>query len=118
MSRIKVGDHYKITIEGKWQGQYATSTAELAGMVLDGGFDPDETDEVSVEKIEPPVETFKPGDRLRRKAFGGYEITLADEGYLQHLSSGVSFHNYTPSSSPEFFNSEKFERVDLAEVPF
>jgi hypothetical protein len=67
-----------------------------------------------VEKIEPPVEVFKPGDRLRRKGWeGAYEITLGSEGYLQHLTSGgVSYSTYT-ASPREFFNSENFDKVDL-----
>lgn len=67
---------------------------------------------VSVEKIEPPVEVFKPGDRLRRLEGWNYEITLGDEGFFQHFNTGkVSFYRYDGSSGAKSFTSERYELV-------
>ena len=60
---------------------------------------------VSVEKIEPPVEVFKPGDVVRGKVFG-HVFTIADDGYVSH-STGAFRPGYNE------FNSVGYEKVSL-----
>lgn len=113
MAEIKYGDYVRITIEGPWLDDGYGTTEEIKAIGLWGEV---AGDTVMVEKIDPPVEVFKPGDRLRRKGFGDYEITLGDKGYLQHhvTSTGrVRYHKYSDSTNPEWFTSQRFEKVDI-----
>ena len=76
---------------------------------------------VSVEKLEPPVTVFKPGDRLRSTGHGIYEVTLGDSGYLQHYSEaaggGVEYYGYA-GNEREVFTSENYELLELVPKPF
>lgn len=73
---------------------------------------------VSVEKLKPKPEVFKPGDRLRRKNWAApYEITLASEGYLQHLPGGHVGY-YTDDVPRDRFNSDCYEKLEFAPAPF
>lgn len=110
VSDIKQGDYVRITIEGPWVGDDTTDGEQFDGDVQEYVNEP--TDRVFLTKIEPPVEVFKPGDRLRRNGFGGYEITLGTQGYLQHFPlSGESCYTEYGADPDDFFNSKNFEKV-------
>lgn len=121
---IQVGDKVRITIEDVViKVERSGRTVYLKNEAEDDlWFDLDEGNVASVEVVEkakPPVVTFKPGDRLRRKGWApiGYEITLADDGYLLHHVSGkVQYSKYGPNGA-EWFNSENFDKVELHEAP-
>lgn len=112
---VRSGDYVRVTIEG-----YHTNAHPLveygthAGDERNWEYESTDSDTVTIEKLEPPVEVFKPGDRLRRKGLGNYEITLGDEGYLQHLASGRTVYAKYGADAPDFFNSENFEKLNIA----
>lgn len=64
-SAIKDGDHVRIIIEGPWTGGDAREGVQHDGEAMEYVSNPD--DKVTLEKIEPPVVTFKPGDIVRHK---------------------------------------------------
>lgn len=116
---IQPGDYVRVTIEGTYEGGDGFITPGVhKDDERDWEYASGEGDTVTVEKVEPPVVVFKPGDRIRRKLTNGwdipYEITVADEGYLQHHSGGRVVWRGTRLE----FTSEDFEKVHLAEVPF
>lgn len=109
MGDIKPGDYVRITIEGPWYDDDYRTTEQIASI---REYEAYPADKVTVEKVEPPVEVFKPGDRLRRTDFGGYEITLGTQGYLQHPPlSGESRYTEYGADPDDFFNSKNFEKV-------
>lgn len=107
----KKGDRVRIVIEGPWLYTDETDveyTARTKGIVVA------DDDTFSIEKIEPPVTVFKSGDRIRRIGAGyepgmGYQVTLGDEGYLQHFTVGGS--DYCEYTGTEEFTSDFYELV-------
>lgn len=108
---IKAGDRVRITIEG------------IADEILSGqayGEHPEPRhfdtassrgDMVTIEKIEPPVVTFGPGDVVRKREWSthpGYLI-LAD-GQHASLENGA-IHEECSFKGP--FTSEDYERVNF-----
>jgi hypothetical protein len=121
MSEFKKGDRLRVTTEVEVVDPTPIHRNGLTALraILDGGVvDVVITPSSSIQKIEPPVETFQPGDRIRRKLTDGwtlpYEITVADGGYLHHHGNGEV--TWTPG--PARFTSRSYEKVNLAEVPF
>lgn len=102
------GDRVRVVMEGEvtWtSSESGRFTLESQNTVL-----PRAEHVVSIEKLEPPVRVFKPGDRLRRKSGAPYEITLTDTGYVQHVSNHNGHHDYSDTDE-EWFNSDNFELV-------
>lgn len=60
----------------------------------------------AIEKVEPPVEVFGPGDLVRSKEYG-FLYAIARDGYLS-LEAGLWAGVKYP------FTSERYERVDLS----
>ena len=123
MNEFRTGDRVRIVLETEVVGKRREGRTIYVKANGDDElwFDLDQ-DDITIEKLPPPVVTFKPGDRLRRKGYGAfaYEITLADEGYLQHFAaSGVEYNSYNSYSGTgrEFFNSDNFDLVKLYEPP-
>lgn len=117
---INVGDTLRVMFESVVLDIEDDGTIHLADEASGDNFyfHHDDANFVDAEVVKRAVVTFKPGDRLRRKDWSplGYEITLADDGYLQHLSNGaVGYHGYGTSRS--FFTSENFDLVTLCEPP-
>lgn len=114
--KFKKGDRVRVTIEGEVQRAFDSGALWLPGG-LGSTVDPDHI--VSAEKIEPPVEPFKPGDFVREIS-SGQVFYVAKGGYVQVKpwpASFVEFHNGDiendlPSTTGEY------ERVEYAEVPF
>ena len=107
MGAVKKGDRVRVVLEGEVASVHGQDVLIDSGSRLKHVVVEDHV--VSIEVLKPPVERFKPGDRLRRKDFEpGYEITLADEGYLQHFSNGT-VHYFSHRS--DVFNSDSYELV-------
>ena len=97
----KKGDYVRVTIEGEVEGVSGRHGWFGVGgqeVYFDGDF--------TVEKIAPPVETFKPGDVVRRKD-DVVIFTISRAGYIRH-DEGV----YYPVMSS--FTSENYEKVNLS----
>ena len=111
MTDIKKGDRVRVALEGVVQRTFDNGNLWLEssdfGTAIDG------THVISVEKIEPPVEVFKPGDVVRSLATGSYWY-LATNGYVRMTSADfpepVEFYEYTDSTE---FTSDEYEKVDL-----
>jgi hypothetical protein len=112
----KVGDRIRVTFEDvviDTSDGIELANSHYADLFV---FDLDEPTLVSVEKIEPPVEVFKPGDVVTRPRSGGHPIMLLETGYVRvgkpHL------HPYGHGCTRDFFTSEHFQRVELVAKPF
>lgn len=66
---------------------------------------------VSIEKIEPPVVTFKPGDVVRSKRNPKWLYTIGQRGYTQH-TDGAYFAD-GPRACEDVFTSADYELVSL-----
>jgi hypothetical protein len=106
----QAGDRVRVVLEGAVRkqplnGQFIVGRSGQANHII-----PDAAHVVSVELIEPPVVTFKPGDTVRAKVTG-YHYTIGSNGYYDHRARRV----WSPTAA---FTSEGYERVELTEVPF
>lgn len=61
---------------------------------------------VSVEKVEPPVEVFEPGDTVRNKMVPDFVYSIGHGGFYAHRTG----HWYECKSE---FTSSDYERVEL-----
>lgn len=118
---INPGDRFRFTVEGVYEDSGGKGGVNVGTYDATRDFDVTSSgdDTVTIEKIEPPVVTFGPGDVVRRKRDGA-PILLADRGYV-YLRGGARGHyyGYDEMSYPlASFTSERYERVELAEVPF
>jgi hypothetical protein len=120
---IKAGDRLRVTTEVevldpapiRWNGLTGLR-ASLDGEAVRVVIAPS----VSVEKIEPPVEAFQPGDFVKNRA-GGRLYYLGTNQYLRlHETEGTLGTNcpYGVGYTRGFFTSEFFEKVNLEERPF
>lgn len=115
MSReFKVGDRVRLTLEGTVKNTFTTGAVQVTWQGPLTVFESEQ-----VEKIEPAVEPFQPGDFVREVS-SGQVFYVAKGGYVQVKpwpASFVEFHNGDiendlPSTTGEY------ERVEYAEVPF
>lgn len=111
MADIKKGDRVKVTIEGE-----VANTTTHDYVVGIGGHNAvfarnprDYT--VTVEKIEPPVEVFKPGDVVRDKGVPDFLYSIGPSGYTQ-LSDGSHF-KWDSCLGSDHFTSREFEKVNI-----
>lgn len=115
----KVGDRVRVVLEGE-----VTDTAGGSVTISDRalrGSDPvfwcsstvadDAKFLVSVEKVEPPVEFFKPGDVVRDTR-NGMLYALSTEGYI-YLKDGEFVRKYNGEYSGGPFTSKNCEKVNL-----
>ncbi len=107
MGVVKYGDRVKVTVEGlaHTNGGYTVIhsdsdqwLAEYKNIHLGDG--------VTVEKVEPPVEVFKPGDVVRDKLCGDVRA-IGHDGWF-NITQG----RWYPGSVDDF-TSEGHERVNL-----
>lgn len=116
MSGFKKGDRVRVTLEGEVKD---VLTSGAVALHYDGEYvfvQPPE----KVEKIEPPVEVFGPGDFVRDPE-SGQVFLLIEDGYVQVKPTIGQANPLTWPDQPdhtETFTSENYERVDVAEVPF
>jgi hypothetical protein len=106
----QVGNRYRVTFEGDCEREGVVRLGEgwaFGGELLNKA--------VSVEKIEPPVEVFGPGDVVRRLVDRDYVYALGDNGYtnltLQHV---YTYNDDLRSFNADDFTSKSFERVTLS----
>ena len=114
MTEFKPGDRVRVTLEGEVRDTLPGGKLTLR---YDGEYlfvQPPE----KVEKIEPPVEAFKPGDFVREKSTDRV-FYAATDGYVQVLPTAGSFWRYGPTglagSLPH--DTGEYERVTLVEPP-
>lgn len=117
MTDVKKGDRVRITFEGE-ADEYLAGITYGTHEAGDRNFEvrSDEGDTVTIEKIEPPVEVFGPGDLLRTTHDGppAYYY-LAENGYVRLVGGG--YGNVTPFyeyDEGDVFTSKEYEKVDLA----
>lgn len=104
----KAGDHVRVTLEGRVT---TASSWFFEVECSDGRFNRfSEKADITVEKIEPPVEVFKPGEVIRHKG-SGVVLALAEVGFLN--IDHKRFYRYVDAGHPEHFTSEHYERVVL-----
>ena len=105
------GDRVRVVLEGKVLG---TDKNGFSLGAYDGNFIiPGAEHVVSIEKIEPPVEVFKPGDVVRAKWNDGFLYSLGRDGYFSH-SSALWFPYEDSITQAKDFTSRVYERVELA----
>ena len=105
MEDIKKGDRVRITIEGE-----VTAVSTNGDLIVDDYHEiatAAPTGGITVEKVEPPVEVFGPGDVVRHKT-EKVLYTIGKNGFLNHRS-GILWE----STTFEPFTSEHYERVSL-----
>lgn len=119
MSEIRKGDRYRIIIEGEWNGRYATNATGIAKMILEDDFITDDTDFITVEKIEPPAEPFEPGDFVREIPTDRI-FYVAENGYAQVKPTAGQFWKFGEAGVDGSLPSTtgEYEKVGYAEVPF
>ena len=105
-----VGDRVRVTIEGEVT---ATGTRDGHHFDIADGFVYTHAEGVTVEKVEPPVEVFKPGDFVRRESDGAI-LHLAENGWLNMTNN--RFYE-SPEVTGGYFTSERYEKVELHEAP-
>ena len=112
----KEGDRVRVVLEGTVTG--VNSGYGWFNLRTDGGLGyAGIHDDGSVEKIEPPVEVFKPGDVVRDKAtstvraLGENGYVILQSGFTQEVGALVSYGNF--GYQEHEFTSERFEKVDL-----
>lgn len=107
---IRVGDTVKVTFEAEvikaGPRELYIDAGKAAGTIWVA------REHADVEKVEPPVEAFGPGDVVRNPVTG-QTYTLAQDGWIMHYS-GARFTCARTDSPMSQFTSEDFERVDLS----
>ena len=111
MGNLKKGDRVRVTIEAdvRFGSSFgvdlgvAGGTVHLREEVWPG---------VEFEKIEPPVEVFKPGDVVRDKGDHGSMFLILKANRWAALGSGI-VHDSEWDDEP--WDSRHFEKVNLAE---
>jgi len=95
------GDRVRVVLEGEvsWVGSKGFEVGESYA----------EDHVVSIEKIEPPVEVFKPGSVVRHRTFGTL-YAVGDVHYV-NLESGESYKLTEDSRS--VFTTAFYEKVSL-----
>lgn len=108
MSDIKNGDRVRLTVEGTASGNGAYTILngdagewflEYKNQYVGNG--------ITVEKIKPPVVTFKRGDVVRSKDVPEFCYAITKDGYTD-LFNGL--HNICDTK----FTSEHYELVNLS----
>lgn len=113
------GERVRVVYEGVVKEANAEGlTLEPAIPVL---YDDDEEALVSIEKIEPPVEVFKPGDVVRER-WSGHIIALLDKGWVRVKGDPRTTFNGVPNGALSkwgahadraHFSTPRFERVSI-----
>lgn len=108
------GDRVRVVLEGEVDSTFANGDFDLGRSIgWTNSIRPTDETVVSIEKIEPPVEVFKPGDVVRSKANPGLLYSIGRDGYLSH--SLHEFFGWYPTGAThrEAFTSRYYEKVSL-----
>lgn len=102
------GDRVRVVLEGEvsevWHsGRFVLQSDDDA---VEIGFSADRVEgfNVSIEKIEPPVEVFQPGDVVRSILFPEHVYRLGNGGYYSHSMEKT----YRPLGA---FTADEYELV-------
>lgn len=123
---LKVGDRVRVTIEGAVSRVWAEGSPTDLGLTVrfDSTFGEHilthgsvKRGSVVVEKIEPPVKEFGPGDTVSHLR-SGVLISLGGEGFFNHEQGkffpwGHFSDALGKSLDREHFTSVNYERVEL-----
>lgn len=104
------GDRVRVVLEGEIKGVYSDGDLRIESVEH---YSSDLAHEgiVSIEKIEPPVEVFKPGDVVRSKEHPSLRYVIGCDGYFSF--QGNDFRDHAESFLEDAFTSERYERVTL-----
>ena len=106
------GDRVRVVLEGVADDIRYERFRIGGGTLFANIIDPNKDHVVSVEKLEPPVTVFKPGDTVRNKKLHEYIYTVAENGYYDHYAACVF------TDGEELFTSRDYELVELVPKPF
>lgn len=110
MTEFKEGDQLRVTMEVEYVGETDT-WLDVKGTAIEKKF------VTSIEKIEPPVEAFGPGDVVRsvHKFPAGNLYAITDRGFVRLSGSGwTGAPNGTEVAfDTSEFTSEHYEKVTL-----
>lgn len=103
--RPQVGDRVRVTFEGDYLD--GVIKAGPSFWIYRNGISAIR----SIEKIEPPVEVFEPGDTVRSKS-GGFLYSIGSDGYFSHPAR--HFFEWGYGIGEKHFTSKDYERVNLS----
>lgn len=104
------GDRVKVTLEGEvtrvMDIEPGSETVELR-IEHNGRASFVYTDMATVEKVEPPVETFGPGAVVRDKVVHSARYAIGNGGYFSFTTN--EWHD-----DPTDFTTDRYERVEVS----
>jgi hypothetical protein len=101
------GDRVRVVLEGE-VGYVGDLFFDVQGKGALNSISPDGDHVVSIEKLEPPVEVFGPGDVVRHQRIPGLVYALGASGYF-----AVEAQAWRPGDYGKAFTSDRYEKVDL-----
>lgn len=109
----KKGDRVRVVLEGEAEVDRGGAT----GFRFSDGFFYTSIDMfapfvVSIEKVEPPVTVFKPGDVVREKVRTEFVWQILNDGYVR-VGSRPEGGAFDPQKSSMEFTSEDYELVQI-----
>lgn len=112
--KFQRGDKVKVKFKAEVTAVYDGDEIQVTGAGRNVAFIRDAS---VVEKIEPPVETFGPGDYVRDPNTGQVFLLIKD-GYVQVRPTVGRANPLDWPEGTESFTSEQYERVEYAQAPF
>lgn len=106
------GDRVRVVFEG--EVSYINNTGTLLDLWVSKDGEMIGTlysEHLSIEKIEPLVEVFKPGDVVRSKSIARFRYVIGRDGYFSF--QGNDFREHDEDFMEQNFTSERYERVEL-----
>lgn len=104
------GDRVRVVLEGEVVEALSSTTFTVgeAG-TWENLINQEREHVVSVEKIEPPVEVFGPGDTVRSRFYPNLVYSIGDDGCYAHHA-----REWRPAGEDDsYFTSATHERVEL-----
>ena len=116
MTDIKKGDRVKVTLEGTLTSADHPDAFAMGRSQQRAIFSTQAKEyTVTIEKIEPPVEVFKPGDVVRvKRGLDGHARVLGQDSYIVIPSGRQWRYGEAGGYEREEFTSRRFERVNLS----
>lgn len=109
------GDRVRVVVEGEITGTYREGQCFNIGHSPGGMYVTPHTEHVvSVEKLEPPVEVFGPGDIVRPKDIG-HIVYMLGRNHYSYVYTGPGEGEVIRARfyDTERFTSERYEKVNL-----
>ena len=119
MSEFNKGDRVRVVIEGEvaFASSIGTYHVKVGVGEVDMGevyVDPALPDTYAIEKVEPPIVQFGPGDVVRHRLDSGSLRVLGQSGYI--ILPGGEEYDYSGAEggfTKAEFTSDSFERVEV-----